>query len=76
MLWERKTYHAFPYCFYCLFPLTLFPSDTKENIGAVPQGHDRVALMGDGPTDPRGDLESNGFKMRRIVLTPRVRRSQ
>lgn len=55
-------------------PVTL--NLTAENIGAVPQGHDRVALMGDGPTDPRGDLESNGFKMRRIVLTPRVRRSQ
>jgi len=45
-----------------------------DNVAAVPHGHDRTALMGDGPTDPRDALEMHGFKMRRIVLIPRPRR--
>lgn len=42
-----------------------------ENVVAVQPGETAQTLWGDAPTDPREALESNGFKMRRVVLTPR-----
>lgn len=38
---------------------------------AVTPDETAQTLWGDTPTDPREALENNGFKMRRVVLTPR-----
>jgi len=44
-----------------------------DNVAAVGIEEDMVTLMGDGPNDPKSALESNGFEMRRVVLTAKRR---
>lgn len=42
-----------------------------DKVVAVKSDETAQSLWGDAPTDPRTALEENGFKMRRVVLTPR-----
>jgi len=44
-----------------------------DNIVAVGVDEDMASLMGEGPDDPKAALESNGFEMRRVVLTAKRR---
>lgn len=44
-----------------------------DNVAAVGVEEDMASLMGDGPDDPKSALESNGFEMRRVVLTAKRR---
>jgi len=45
----------------------------SDSVGAVGPDETPTGLWGDGPTDPRPALESNGFEMRRVVLTTKRR---
>mmetsp|Transcript_16109 Transcript_16109/g.15537 ORF Transcript_16109/g.15537 Transcript_16109/m.15537 type:complete len:289 (-) Transcript_16109:190-1056(-) len=47
---------------------------TDENVGSVSTDETPEELWGDGPTEPRTALETNGFQMRRVILTTRKRR--
>jgi len=44
-----------------------------DNVAAVGVDEDMTTLMGDGPDDPKSALETNGFEMRRVVLTAKRR---
>jgi len=44
-----------------------------DNVAAVGADEDMTSLMGDAPDDPKSALESNGFEMRRVVLTAKRR---
>mmetsp|Transcript_28985 Transcript_28985/g.43735 ORF Transcript_28985/g.43735 Transcript_28985/m.43735 type:complete len:318 (+) Transcript_28985:276-1229(+) len=44
-----------------------------DGVTAVGSDETAATLWGDGPTDPKTALESNGFEMRRVVLTPKKR---
>jgi len=50
---------------------------TKDEVGPVEIDETAESLWGEGKTDPKADLEVNGFQMRRVVLTtPRAARAR
>lgn len=53
----------------CGLPVTFLLLD--DAVGNVKPDENALTLWGDVPLDPRSALESNGFLMRRVVLTPK-----
>lgn len=46
---------------------------SDDSVVAVRPEETAVTLWGDGPTDPRSSLKENGFAMRHVVLTARIK---